>query len=328
MCSHSADEKNMKRVGEFIIMKYTFNQVNFNFYEIAAVWKQKDFCILSFKRACTQALTIGRITRRMGAHLTAFVANETLLKQLKFQGSALHSSTHTYTAVNEPWLSYKMVRSYYAIADVRRIPYKLFQMERAVFENLKVWSLDEAWGVSLRQKRNHEKSIWARINTGPSESGETVFPCDVTFWQVYLCWRLPGCRLVSENRPAFPTRLRSSVLRIVTFCPFCFYSFAADFQSYLLSNRGGGTLVCWASAAFRGHPHSSWSWSSAFREMKFTIHNQLCFNLFSWGKTFEKSMWRLQERIILQIPTFSSCLSSATTRSDSNTFAEDAGILV
>ena len=142
-------------------MKCAFNQVHFNFYDIAAVWKQKDFCVLSFKRACTQALTIGRITRRMGAHLTAFVANETLLKQLKFQGSALYSSTHTYTAVNEPWLSYKMVRSYYAIADVRRIPYKLFQMERAVFENLKVWSLDEAWGVLLRQKRNHEKSIWA-----------------------------------------------------------------------------------------------------------------------------------------------------------------------
>ena len=127
MCFHSADEKKMKRVWEFLIMKYTFNQVHFNFYDIAAVWKQKekafDFCVLSFKRACTQALTIGRITRRMGAHLTAFVAIETLLKQLKFQGSALYSSTHTYTAVNEPWLSYKMVRSYYAIADVRRIPY-------------------------------------------------------------------------------------------------------------------------------------------------------------------------------------------------------------
>ena len=92
----------MKRVGEFIIMKCAFNQVHFNFNDIAAVWKQKDFCVLSFKRACTQALTIGRITRRMGAHLTAFVANETLLKQLKFQGSALYSSTHTYTAVNEP----------------------------------------------------------------------------------------------------------------------------------------------------------------------------------------------------------------------------------
>ena len=117
----------MKRVGEFLIMKYTFNRVHFNFYDIAAVWKQKekafDFCVLSFKRACTQALTIGRITRRMGAHLTAFVAIETLLKQLKFQGSALYSSTHTYSAVNEPRLSYKMVRSYYAIADVRRIPY-------------------------------------------------------------------------------------------------------------------------------------------------------------------------------------------------------------
>ena len=167
-----------------------------------------------------------------------------------------------------------------------------------MFENLKVRSLEEAWGVPIDQKRNLEKSMWARINTGPSESGGTVFPCDVTFWQVYLCWRLPGCRLVSENGLALPTRLRSSVLRIVTFCPFlCLYSFAADFQSYLLSNRGGGTLVCWASAAFRGHPHSSWSWSSAFREMKFTIHNQLCFNLFSWGKAFEKSMWRLQEKI-------------------------------
>ena len=123
--------------------------------------------------------------------------------------------------------------------------------------------------------------MWARINTGPSESGGTVFPCDVTFWQVYLCWRLPGCRLVSENGLALPTRLRSSVLRIVTFCPFlCFYSFAADFQSYSLSNRGGGTLVCWASAAFRGHPHSSWSWSSAFREMnsQFTINFVLTFS--------------------------------------------------
>ena len=60
-------------------------------------------------------------------------------------------------------------------------------------------------------------------------------------------------------------------------------------------------LICCLTAAaalssaeqvllFRGHPHSSWSWSKAFREMKFTIHNQLCFNLFSWGKTFEKSM--------------------------------------
>ena len=81
MCFHSADEKKMKRVWEFLIMKYTFNRVHFNFYDIAAVWKQKekafDFCVLSFKRACTQALTIGRITRRMGAHLTAFVANET-----------------------------------------------------------------------------------------------------------------------------------------------------------------------------------------------------------------------------------------------------------
>ena len=121
---------------------HTFYQVHFNFYDREAVWKHRgkafDFCVLSFRRACTQALAIGRITRRMGAHLTAFVANETLLKQLKFQGSALYSSTHTYTAVNEPWLSYKMVLTYYAISE-SHINYSKWR-EKC----LKIWKYDRS----------------------------------------------------------------------------------------------------------------------------------------------------------------------------------------